>query len=111
MGPFRIKRTFSSGGINMKLIFFLLIIGIVGFYIFKTLTTPKWKKELEYNQKLSKLSPEERAKVIARDAAIKTEAHFRDFNRRFMKEHGLKSEKELIEYLNSDSEGKKDKNS
>jgi len=48
----------------MKLVFFLLLIGIVGFYIFKRLTKPKWKKELEYYQKLSKLSPEERKNLL-----------------------------------------------
>ena len=54
--------------------------------------------------------PDEREKAITRDAAIKTEAHLRDFNRRFMKEHGLKSEKELMEYLNDNSEGNNDRN-
>jgi len=48
---------------------------------------------LEYYSKLSKLSPEEREEVIARDAAIRGEAHSRGFNQKFMKEHGLKSEK------------------
>jgi hypothetical protein len=103
-----IKKTSSSGGTNLKLVFFLLIIGIVGYYIFKRLAKPKWKRELEYYSKLSKLSPEEREEVIARDAAIRSEAHSRGFNQKFMKEPGLKSKK-LMEYLNADSKGKIDR--
>lgn len=87
---------------ELGFIVLLAIIGAVAVYAIKSAARPQWEKDLDYYRKLSKLSPEEREKRIARDAAIKTEAMIRDVNKKIMREHGLKSEDEFIAWLNSD---------
>lgn len=94
----------------MELIFIILlaIIGIAAIYAYKSITKPQWQKDLDYYHKLANLSPEEREKRIARDAAIETEAIMRGAAQMTMKKHGLKSEAEFTAWLNSDH--KKDGN-